>query len=438
MKLIRNFEINSSSLPASGAVRNFKVEGDDGAVFSLQVKTSAGRTYNFSTKVFDTTETSACRLTNQVLVGKVFSGSLTFPADADGETYTVMLYAEPHYDTKIEDGLIGEKDDIPLQYNPVLLQREIKGLANVTVTINPISAVTANYTTTTMNLEETSSKSPSAIDKPVININWSIDNKADTSNGFGFETIETTRRVSSASDKGLSVEVEDDSWYTSTTFVIDDEGRDASTSHYNYKVDDITGLTVGMTVTGVSAGSLSGTPTLTRVAKYKGTVIPSNRGKQFVKFSVAQSLADGTTVTVKGYGANAIEKATGCKLKLEDFKIVQNPLTTTVRGDISSSQTINVNGTLGIGKTTGGTYIEGFGVNNHGSNNPLTGVSIHATQGNIVSTVAQTLLSGTVLNIVGCSNSYTLTGKITIEKFPTSNKIIYLDLDKILRVGTAS
>ena len=56
MKLIRNFEINSSSLPASGAVRNFKVEGDDGAVFSLQVKTSAGRTYNFSTKVFDTTE----------------------------------------------------------------------------------------------------------------------------------------------------------------------------------------------------------------------------------------------------------------------------------------------------------------------------------------------------------------------------------------------
>ena len=229
MKLIRNFEINSSSLPASGAVRNFKVEGDDGAVFSLQVKTSVGRIYNFSTKVFDATETSACRLTNQVLVGKVFSGSLTFPADADGETYTVMLYAEPHYDTKIEDGLIGEKDDIPLQYNPVLLQREIKGLANVTVTINPISAVTANYTTTTMNLEETSSKSPSAIDKPVIDINWSIDNKADTSNGFGFETIETTRRVSSASDKGLSVEVEDDSWYASTTFVIDEEGRDAST-----------------------------------------------------------------------------------------------------------------------------------------------------------------------------------------------------------------
>ena len=112
----------------------------------------------------------------------------------------------------------------------------------------------------------------------------------------------------------------------------------------------------------------------------------------------------------------------------------KNPLTTTVRGAISSSTTVNVNGTYGISK---GAYIEGFGVNNS-SNNPLTAVSISETAGSITTTIAQTLTANTTLNILGSSNSYKITGDITIDKMPTTNKTIYLDLDKILTRGTAS
>ena len=41
MKLIRNFEINTNDLSTLQESRSFKISGDDGAVFSLQVKTSA-------------------------------------------------------------------------------------------------------------------------------------------------------------------------------------------------------------------------------------------------------------------------------------------------------------------------------------------------------------------------------------------------------------
>ena len=54
MKLIRNFEINTNDLSALQEDRSFKVSGDDSAVFSLQVKTSTGKFYNFKSKLFAT------------------------------------------------------------------------------------------------------------------------------------------------------------------------------------------------------------------------------------------------------------------------------------------------------------------------------------------------------------------------------------------------
>ena len=53
-------------------------------------------------------------------------------------------------------------------------------------------------------------------------------------------------------------------------------------------------------------------------------------------------------------------------------------------------------------------------------------------------TVAQTLSAGTVLNVEGSSNKYTVKGSITINKFPQSNTTVFLDLDSILTLGTQS
>ena len=109
---------------------------------------------------------------------------------------------------------------------------------------------------------------------------------------------------------------------------------------------------------------------------------------------------------------------------------------TTVRGAISDSTAIDVNGTYGISK---GAFIEGFGVDNSVSNPIAAVATADSAAGRITTTTAQTLASGTTLNIIGSSNSYTITGDITINKVPSvPDTTIYLDLDKLLTLGTAS
>ena len=39
-------------MPAVGGVRSFTVEGDPGAILSLEVKNAAGNYYNFTTNTF--------------------------------------------------------------------------------------------------------------------------------------------------------------------------------------------------------------------------------------------------------------------------------------------------------------------------------------------------------------------------------------------------
>jgi hypothetical protein len=199
-------------------------------------------------------------------------------------------------------------------------------------------------------------------------------------------------------------------------------------------VDSISDLSVGMTITAISSGTLGGLPTLTRARLNTGAQ-DADRGKPFIKMNTAKAFADGITLTLKGYGVNTINKALGCDITLSNFKLTQTPLTTTVRGTISDTTAIDVNGTYGVSK---GVFIEGFGVNNSTSN-PIAAIAdVDEALGQITSTVNQTLASGTTLNIIGSSNSYTITGDITVNKVPASSTTIYLDLDKLLTLGTAS
>ena len=48
-KIIRNFNIDLSSMAAGGTVRSFSVIGDNDAIFSLEVKNEDNKYYNFST-----------------------------------------------------------------------------------------------------------------------------------------------------------------------------------------------------------------------------------------------------------------------------------------------------------------------------------------------------------------------------------------------------
>ena len=430
MKLIRNFEIDTNDLSALQESKSFKVRGDDGAVFSLQIKTSTGKFYNFKSKLFETTITSEHRLTNQSLIGKSYSGEILFPADTDGETYTILLTAEPHFDTKITDSLIGNVNNSSLEYNPVLYQIDIVQVADVVVTFAPVAVIHGNYTSATLAQTTTITKSPTITTPTTTTVSWTIANAATDGEGFGLVSVLDLKAESSDLIDGVGTEIGNENWYASTTAVIDDTQSDdgGGSTHYNYIVDDISDLAVDMQITAISSGTLGSAPTLTRVAI-------SDNFNRFIKMNAQKAFADGITLTLKGYGINTIDKATGCNVILSNFKLIQTPLTTTVRGAVSGSTAITVNGTYGISKDA---YFEGFGVDNS-VDNPVRAVPTPSSSaGTITSTTNQTLADNTTLNIIGSSSSYTVTGDITLNKMPTSNTTIYLDLDKLLTVGTAS
>ena len=427
MKLIKNFEINTNDLSALQEGRSFKVSGDNNAVFSLQVKTSTGKFYNFKSKLFETTITSEHRLANQAITGKSYGGSILFPADADGETYTILLSAEPHFDTEI-GGLTGNINSTSLEYNPVLYQVDITQVADVVLNFAPTAATAGNYTGASLANVLQVSQSPTVTTPVTSSVSWVIANDTTDVVGFGLVPTLDLRKNEAAIGDGY--------WRADTTFTIDDTKSDdgGGSTHYNYIIDDISDLEIGMTVVGQSC-------TLTRVftGAYNATT-PASRNKPQIKLSAGKAFADGAELTARGHGKNAVEKAIGCSVTFSNFKLIQTPLTTTVRGAISASRSVTVNGTYGIGVSAVSgveTYIEGFGVNN-AVDNPLTGVTIDEDEGTLTTTTVQTLADNTTLNIIGSSNSYTVTGDITVNRMPTSTKTIYLDLDKLLTLGTAS
>ena len=82
-KVIRNFNIDLSDMAASGGSRSFSVEGDVGAIFSLEItnEDSPPAYYNFSTGLFSTTKS---RLKQKAIGGNGrYTGSINFPSITD-------------------------------------------------------------------------------------------------------------------------------------------------------------------------------------------------------------------------------------------------------------------------------------------------------------------------------------------------------------------
>ena len=77
MKKIKNFKIDLSDMSASKQVRSFIVEGDNDAIFSLEVKNEDGYYYNFDTETFSATK---ARLDKKRIVNGKYNGSIAFPS----------------------------------------------------------------------------------------------------------------------------------------------------------------------------------------------------------------------------------------------------------------------------------------------------------------------------------------------------------------------
>ena len=429
-------------MSAAAQSRSFTIIGEPDSYFSIEVRTGANKYYNFSTGTFGSADvyTSNHRLSNVRIVGFSYKGSINIPADSDGATYSFFVYAEPHFETEFEESVVGSYfssgvlvDD---SYNRFFYRVDINQIADTTVDIKAVPRTTSNYTTASTDAFFRLTQSPVSTDSQSVDFSFVVENRDDDSRAFGLQLLKNT--------------VTDSDFYIKTTGTIDHAGKDASATFTKYNIESIDNLGVGMTIdsavtSGGSIRAVAGTPVIMSAEKYPQTDVDFP-GTPFIEITPAIAFADDDVLTFFASGSNNIRNASGMDVSFENLKIeVHTPSTTTVRGAISNSTTVTVNGTYGIGKVAVGegvsgiasTYIEGFGVNNT-SDNPITGVSASSSAGSITTTVAQTLADNTKLTIVNQAKAYTISGRVNINKFPASNTQINLNLDNLLLVGTAS
>ena len=150
VKVIRNFNIDLSSMAAASTTRSFQVIGDNGAIFSLEVTNEDGYYYNFSTNTFAAAHK---RLKNRRIDNGVYNGSITFPAITDDDHYNILLFAESMHGTthaeysevRFGDGSIDINSSTGSNSN--LLKKIIYQYTDVTVTLSALAPETLRATT---------------------------------------------------------------------------------------------------------------------------------------------------------------------------------------------------------------------------------------------------------------------------------------------------
>ena len=389
-KKIKSLNVQTKQLPQQGEARAFSILGDSGAAFVFQVVNASNQFYNFTTNLFQNGCTPQTLLKSSIS-GSAFNGLINFPSS--GSSYNLILIADP---SDVDSVL-----DLP-KGNGVI-NKKINQVSNSTVSFSLVTSNTSNYTTlpTLSNVEGSPLQSLSqSIDR-----DFTVTNVSNDSHGFG---LKLDRQPLSSTD---------------FVFRKTQTVNGATSSSFTVVLDSVTDISVGMVLTGVSSGSLTGTPVVKAVDTKTLTI----------SLSSAQSLADGITLTFDAIGVKGIANATGLVFDVTPSAKAAG-LTKLVRTAISNSTTINVEGTYGIG--VGATF-NGSDVDNS-SANTVQSVSASSTAGSFVCQVNQTLEENQKISIKGTSQSIDLTNAITINKFPSSNTTISILLDNFITPGVGS
>lgn len=489
MKLIQSFDIDTSSLPASSSIRSFQVEGEEGAEFMLQVIDTPANAndpvdfYNFITRSFSPTFTSNSNL-NVKMTNSVYTESITFPANASGNSYTVLLLTEASEDTELE-----------FSNNRKSYSVTIPQVTNTTLTFAPATTNTSDYTSFSSGDNVTNVAVPETAFSISKTLDWTLTNVSTDANGFGLKlirqpietdwyfttddrvnnrlngTIEaTSNTVNGAVSSTTAVEFAnphydsaggaiakgDYVFLTSGTGEVTLGTKVASLGDEDEQIvlsaamtighgavlefitatnkvilDDLNDVTVGMVISAVSGTNayLIGTPTVTRVDTETSSITLSEH----------QAFVEDITLTFEARGSAAIKEAIGADVDFTHWKTtvksaVANELTKTVR-TTASGTTINLNGTYGI---SGGGFvtIAGRGIVNTSANTVQT-VSASSSAGSVVMQVAQTVNSGTKLTFSGSAQSIDVDNTLIVKTNPSADRTIYLNIDNFITPGVS-
>ena len=378
--------------------RFFTVNGELDAEFSVQIFNASNQFYSFKTRTFAAGFNSD-NILNVKMSSSTFSLNVIFPANGSGTTYTVLLLTSKDKNTELDFG-----------YGKNSFSTNIVQNVDAQITFTVGTSNSSDYATFSQDI--TSSGSTNITANVVKNLEWTLSNATTDANGFGLRLIRQPINTD---------------WYYETTETVDG----AVSSGTEVKVDDLTDLATGMHITGVSSGSLSGTPIITAI----------DIDAKTLTISSAQTFADGITLTFQARGSSIIKKSINADIDFSSFNSsvtssVATELTKTVRTTPTGSTTVELNGTYGI---AGGGHvtISGRGIVNT-SANTVQSVDPSLEEGSVALQVAQNVKAGTLLRFTGSTQTITIKNPFAIRSYPSSNKTIKLNLDNFITPGAAS
>ena len=140
-KTITSFNLDTQDIKEAGETRKLTITGDNGAMFSLEIKNEDNYYYNFQTNLFQAAKT---RLSDISITNGFYTNNIVFPLVTDADQYDIYLWADPtttkhaeYNEVRFGDGSLDINSSTGSSSN--LLQKVIYQTLDVTVTLRSFS-----------------------------------------------------------------------------------------------------------------------------------------------------------------------------------------------------------------------------------------------------------------------------------------------------------
>lgn len=414
MEIIRNINIDTSSLKAEAIGRVLNVNATSNARYTVRVSRSSDTNlYNFDTDAF-AAESSNSNF-NGVGSQQI---AISFPAAASGDTYTINIFSTNGAE------ILGSSNKL---FKSITLQQA--GNGTITFTATGSGFTNTNIGTSTGSTID----SFAASSTPTVVMNEKQITVTDAASDYGYFITSTTSDLNNGEwDSGAFY------WQTTEAIVTNPAGDGVSGD--TVTVADLTGLVVGMTLVYHKGTTAPGSAT---------TISDIDLDTKTITFSTSIAFEESETMTFRAFGPNLIKKAIGIDFTITNPTVRLGQTTTSVRTEYTSGITegtdINVNGTSGIGK---GATIRMRGLDKSSETTACTvaTISLASTTAGAI-TLANGIIDAssdrpvrvkTKIYVDGSSNKVFLNGTINIVRYPATNQTVYIDMSKITTQGQDS
>jgi len=432
MKKIKNIQFNKQVLRSSVEILTCRINGENGAVFSLQIKDSStpNKFYNFKTSTFTNTFTSENTLKNQTVLSGFYEITIKIPASSVGNEYRFLVFAESIFDTQTEGT------------NSFFIKKDITQEADVTVRFSTASDQAAtNYVGLGTNVGSTSG---SANQTPGANItitDYEIKDSSGAFHGYKFE-FDARNKTMKVAD---SLQPIDSDFFTKQIKETVGSGSSATAMVLN----NVNNLVVGMSLADIESSSVTTSGTL-GVLTFP-TITAIDVDNKTVTLSSAHSWSTAKDVEFRAYGNDLITQSTGGVFQFNNFIVEPASRLAASAGFITEAKAkplgiFFINGTMGSAGTTltvdnlsgasTDARIFGPGVDTSGDNNLIS--SVNALGTSVVVGGNQQLTDNTVISVLGAAPFAFISGRITIVTFPSISTDIFYDIDRAIVLSTLS